>query len=361
MLKFSIFLCILIVSPRWCHCEIPFDKVKFDVFDTNSTNFEMNVYNSLQSTQSFFADEDVKTAIDVGATVLSLLPFIGKMYEVVKTASGLLGDQSDWKNEFAQAIAGETMRSIAENQIFWMQAQIQTIQKNIPLLDKAKQPSEQNRISNAQYIHNTLDTMINYLDHKTGVFRKFPLLSAPLVISISCVVATFIPIAHTIIPIEMNQFKLAYKTRGVLKAFRARTFMARANKFNTIYEHYAVMMEVLAKPYHLRGYNEPDQNVLHCNIGCDMPASRHNAECLLDDFAIMKYNYGLFVAPRIRNRCIKEYTGLVRHRVEQMFPVDIFDQLSGPTSHPGRAPTGKIQNLLFQFTTLQKDKYNKLQ
>lgn len=346
----------MIVFPRWIQSEMPINKVKFEIFDSHPTNFEMKVFNSLQSTQNFFAEDDVRKYVDIGATVLKFIPFIGEMDEVLQTVTGLLEDESDWKADFSKVIAGEALRSIADNQIFWMQSQIKTIRKNIPLLDKKKQPNRQNRMANAQYIHNSLDTMVNYLGNKIGVFRKFPLVTAPLVISLSLLIATFLPIANATIPIETEHLQLACKTRNILKKYRSRAFIARANKLNAIYDHYDVMLEVFAKPYSSRGYNEADQDVLHCNTGCSLPEPKQNFHCLLDAFATIKYNYGgVSSEASVRNRCIKEYTAVVRHRVEQMFPVNIFNKLCGVSQREEkskRKPTGKIHNS-FNFKSIK--------
>lgn len=354
MLKFKAFLCALF-SLRCGPPNISVDKVKFEIFDTHSSNFEQKIFNSLQSTQNFFADDDVKQMIEVGATALKFVPFIGQMDEVILTVTGLLEDESDWKGDFSKTISGETMRSIADNQIDWMQAQLKTIRKNIPLLDKQRQPNRQNRIANAQYIHNTFDTMINYLAEKRSVFKKFPLVTSPLIISLSLLIATFIPIANKIIPIERKQLQVACKTRDILEEYRRRTFIARTDKLNTIYDHYSVMLTELTKPYSPLGYNKNnDSDILHCYMGCDLPESEQNLHCLLDEFSEMKYSYKRAnpQSQSISNRCIREYTGLVRHRVEQMFPVDIFGKFCANTKTK-RKPTGKSpKSFFFKFYKL---------
>lgn len=329
-------LCILIAYPQWCQSQVPFYNVKFELFDKRTTNFEHTIYNSLQSTQNFFARDDVKKAIEIETTIVQFIPFVSEINSIIHTVIGLLDEESDWKKDFSKAIASETMRLVADNQIHWMQSQIKTIRKNIHLLDENKQPNLQSRMANAQFIHNSLDTMVNYLGNKVSVFRKFPLVTSPLVISLSLLIATFIPIAKSIIPIETEELQLACKTQDLLEKYRSRAVMARADKVNTIYDHYDAMMKELSKPYNSRGYNQLAHNTLHCSMGCHTPDSHKNSHCIVDEFSKMKYNYG-------NTKCINEYTALIRHRMEEMFPVEIFTKLCG-NGNRERRTTGKIHN-----------------
>lgn len=358
MITFRVFLCFVLVF-KFGWADVPFDDVKFEIFENRKTDFETNILNSLQIAKNFFGSGAGKAVFNAGAKAINFIPFIKALSSLLPKLGDLLAEQSDWRPVFARAITEETNHAITHNQLVWLESTMQTIEQNIPLLDEQKQPDIENRKSNALFIQNNINTMMNYFDQRSGLFKKYPLVTAPLLVSLVSIIAVFTPLANTLIPIEAKHLQLTCKAHDVLLAYRSRAVFARTQKLNLEYLYNKFVMDALKQPYNEYGYNQTNPGILQCDSGCEKPypetycksvcrqyrderncmraqCNRYELDqhsyCVTDAFGSNKYNHKDIIDGKDPTAvpafpCVSDYVGLVRHRVENIFPVALLDKL----------------------------------
>lgn len=341
MVSFNILFCILTFLVTSCWAEVPYDDVKFNIFDKNPRNFEERVFQSMEIVRNFFAREEVQAAVSAGASVLSLIPYVGSIGEVLQMIQSTLAEQSDWRDEFTRTIVDETKREITESEIRWMEATIKTIQDKFILLSEENKDME-NRKTVASIIHSDLDKMINFFSLRTSLLKKYPLTGTPPLLQLASIVALFSPVAHTLIPLESKNPQISCKMLDVLVDYRPRTVHERLEKLHsesTLFRN--ALARVRSKPYNANGYNK--SNVMECHSkGCKKPYFSAVAVCLKDDFG----DDELYLENYMNPQCWEDYASYVRHRVEEMFPVHAMELVC--IDRKSRAPTGK-PNLFFFF------------
>lgn len=358
MINFRALLCfVLMFNLGWA--DVLFEDIEMEIFDNRKTDFETNVLNSLKITKNFFASSAGKCALTAGSKVCNCIPYAKLLGGLLPKLGDLLAEQSDWKKAFIQALSEETNSAITLNQIVWIESTLNTIHEMIPLLNERKQTDIQNRKSNAQFILYQLNTMMNYFDHRAGLFKKYPLITAPLLISLIQVIALFSPLANALIPIEAKHLQLTCKARDVLIAYRARSVYTRTKQLNLEFLYNKYVMDALKQPYNEYGYNQSNPGTLHCDSGCEKPypptycnsvcrqfrgeincqrAQCNNYEldrhsyCVVDAFGTNKYHHDDIInikSPTSEQSfpCVSDYVGLVRHRVEDIFPVALLNKM----------------------------------
>lgn len=332
-----------ILSFAFVQAAIPNSDVKFKIFDDQSRDFESNVRDSLETTKNFFAQEEVANIVDTGSVIVGYVPYVGQLSGLMPVLRDTLAEESDWKETFTKAIAHETKREIAESNIRWMEATMKTIQDKIPLLGDDN-PDRENRKTIASYMHSELDKMINFFGHTESLFRKYPLDGSPPLIQLALLVAIFSPIARTLIPLESKNPQISCKIRDQLLDYRPRTVNARLEKLSTKISIRTVIDKTLAKTFNENGYNETSPGEIRCERGgCSKPYFSPFASCLKDSFADDEY----YVENYEVTTCIEDYSSLVRHRVEQMFPVQLLEDVC--IEPKSREPTGQCIQLFSKF------------
>lgn len=358
MIIFRALLCFVLVF-KLVSADVPFDDVKLEIFENRKTDFETNILNSLKIAKNFFGSGAGKAVFNAGAKAINFIPFIKVLSALLPKLGNLLAENSDWRPVFAKAITEETNHAITHNQLVWLESTMQTIEQNIPLLDEQKQPDIENRKANALYIQNNINTMMNYFDQRSGLFKKYPLVTAPLLVSLASIIAVFTPLANSLIPIEAKHMQLTCKAHDVLLAYRSRAVFQRTKKLNLEYLYNQFVMDALKQPFNENGYNQTNPGILHCDSGCEKPYPvtycksvcrqyrnerncvrtqckhyelDHHSYCISDAFGSNKYNHNDIIDGRNPTSvssfpCVSDYVGLVRHRVENIFPVAILDKL----------------------------------
>lgn len=358
MKSFRALLCF-VLAVELVKADVLFEDMEVEVFDNRKTDFETNVLDSLKITKNFFAGSAGKAVFNAGAKAINLIPYAKTLSTLLPKLGDLLAEQSDWKVTFVKALAEETNRAITLGEIVWIESKLQTIHCLIELLNQRIEPDLANRKTNAQYLLNDVNTMMNFFDHRAGLFKKYPLITSPLLISLIQIIAVFTPIANTIIPVQSKHMQLACKARDVLMAYRARSVYARTKQLNLDYLYDKHVMDVLRRPFNEYGYNETNPGILHCESGCEKPfPTKHcdsvcrqfrdernckraqcnhyeldmHSYCVIDKFGTNRYSHDDIIdiknqKPDDKFPCVTDYVSLVRHRVEDMFPVALLDKM----------------------------------
>lgn len=318
------FICIVII----CHgsqAGILFDKVKMNIFDPKGGDFEHNVMESMKTTKSFFARDEVILAISAGVVAaIEFAPFVKNFLKLAPLFQSVIDDKSKWARDFTKAIANETKHSILESDIRWMAASTKTIQTEIKLLDKNN--TEDNRRTHATIIHTELDKMVNFFDLQDSLLRKFPLLGGPPLLQLASLVATFSPLAKTLIPYEAKNAPIECKMYDTLLVYRPLVVFARLHQLHTQDWIFPKLVKVMTLPYNKDGYNRTNSGLVDCERDCS--ANRPTAHdeyrgCLRDALSTVDYFISNYTSPH----CTEDYASLLRHRVEELFPVDLMKKL----------------------------------
>ncbi|XP_037037364.1 uncharacterized protein LOC119075076 [Bradysia coprophila] len=316
-----ILLCIvLLFVPSWA--SIPYEEIRYKLFDGTNHNIEAEILKSLQTTKNVFAIPEVKNAV-----LLSFLP--GLLFEVWVPIStiifvmvNLLAKESDWRDAFSRTIASELERGIALGHILAMKATMETINTKFDLLKENEDNPEELRRSIASFIHRECDIMLNLFAAPDSYVKKSPLLGAPLLIELAQLVTLFQPIAKALISREAKNPDLICKARNILADYRPRTINARLEKLHEnstkalvryINELSPKLSEVMSIAYNQYGYNKTTPATINCQNRCN------SNDCLRDDFGD-SYR----VPPW---SCAEDYALFLRHRIEEMFNIDLLDSL----------------------------------
>lgn len=328
--------CAIFISPIWA--KIPYDEVEASIFDSQPTDFELNVLSSTQITKDFFDRSDVSLAVATGVVALEYLPYVGELARLIPLMRGTLEDRSEWRSVFTKAIAQETMRTIAESEVRWIESEMQTIHEKFILVGQNNSDLT-NRKTIASIIHTDLDKMINFFELKTCLFRKHPLIGTPPLILLASLVAMFSPIARTLIPLEAKNPQISCKMHEALLDYRSIIVNARLQQLHTEKSIFTSLLEVMSLPFNPNGYNKTEPAVIDCEKGCKSNRTYPHELCLKDNFGQGEYD--------VKNNgsltCVQDYAALIRHRVEKLFPIELMDNLC--VDRYPKEITGELENL----------------
>lgn len=349
MTSLKIALCIATCFVYSCWATVPYDDVKFNIFDKNPRDFETRVFESMQIIKNFYARKEVEAAANGVASAINLIPVIGSIGKVIPLIRSTLAEQSDWRASFTRTIVDETKREIAESEIRWMDATMETIQEKFNLLNEDN-PDMENRKTVASIIHSDIDKMINFFALRTSLLKKYPLTGTPALLELASLVALFSPVARTLIPLESKNPQISCKMHDVLVDYRPRTVYARLDKLHattTLFRD--ELAGVRSKAYNPNGYNQT--NMMDCHSkGCKKTYFAASGGCLTDDFGEDE----LFTLNYMDMKCWTDYASYVRHRVEDVFPVHALE--AACVDRKSRAPTGESN--IFPFFSFFRHYFN---
>lgn len=329
----QIFICLVTIFGL-SSAELLSNEINVNIFDSRPRDFERHVLESSKILKSFINRDDVSLAITAGTALISFSPFyIAKFHKLVPLVRQILADRSDWRDAFTKAIADETMRGVVESEVRWMEATMETIQSKIKLLGD-ENPSYGSRRNIASNMHSELDRMINFFDLKSSLFRKYPLIGAPPLIQLASLVAIFEPIAKALIPLEAMNPQISCKMHDILTDYLPRTINSRLHQLHANASIFRSVVKAMSLPYQTHGYGF----VIKCDKGCQPDVSF--SFCLRDNFNTDE----LFATDPV---CIIDYAALVRHRVEELFPIDVLKNQC--TDRKPQVPTGDFFLSQFSF------------
>lgn len=213
-----------------------------------------------------------------------------------------------------------------------MEATMKTVQSKIKLLGD-ENTDEENRKTITSIIHTELNRMINIFSLKSSLLRKYPLIGTPPLLQLAALVAIFSPISHELIPLEAMTPQISCKMLDVLHDYRPRVVMARLHKLHGKVSAMAALVgqnirraswiNVMSFEFNRYGYNLTNPPFIDCNWGCDSNGMSLTDACVIDRFGAEIYsgrNVGTYT-------CLEGYAALLRHRVEEFFPIEILNNL----------------------------------
>lgn len=159
--------------------------------------------------------------------------------------------------------------------------------------------------------------------------------AAPL-IQLALLVSVFTPFAGMLIPMESKNPQLSCKMLDVLLDYRPRAVYARLQQLHSETSIFKPIANVMSKPFNRYGYNETDPATINCERGCELDETFSETRiCLNDTFS----SGSSFLIENNETTCVSDYAGLIRHRVENLFPIDL---LNGECDRTPKKPTGNF-------------------
>lgn len=323
MLAFSrALICSAFITFGVCSANISFDQLKLNIFDDNRTHLvESLVPISLESTEKFFANRNIANLIasTQTSTLDSVTPFFAKLGGLSLALRNIVAKEGDWIQSFARAIANDGRDGLALYDIHWMQAAIDLFEKEVIDLYDSNADHDVSRKRIASFMHSDLDKMINLFAHQYSIFKKFPLIGAPILIELSLLIAIFSPIAKILVPLQVRNPQIACKTLHTLLDYRPRTVSARLEK---VHSNSTLFVSTLAAvrqlSYNPNGYSKAAS--LQCQSVDESRPFRPSNNSLWDDF-------GYYIPYHYDQSCFSDYASYVRHKVEELFPIRLLEKV----------------------------------
>lgn len=341
MRVFFVLVYIAAIALNLSWAQISYDNVKANSFTAqNGMTIESNIAESLKTTKNVFASNIFKSIVNAGITItkigrntvtagLKIAPIVNQLMKVTRALTQILASETEWQGTFEHEMDKKIRELIASERVNSMKSTMGTVTSFIETL-KDSSIEDPETISVNVLLLSTFDSLLNQFDQYNSLLKRFALVGAPILIQLSLMVAIFEPIAKTIIPNKINQFKLSCKARDLLFDYRPFVLSNRLEKLNTNLEF---MVSVKNAPYNSNGYNQT--NMLFCEEGC--PENREkNGLCLTDKFGEKKYSVN---SKTELTNCRIGYGQHIRHLLEKTFP---FEELSRICEEQAKKPSGKI-------------------
>lgn len=325
MFAFQILLCTVFIFGT-SFAVISYDRVNFKLFDVHYSKFEANVIESIKKTKQFFGDSDVANIIQTGDLVENFTPYIKQLTDLMLTFENMMREiEPNLKDIFGEAHLIESDGIDFCKDVGLISDRIASHRSKI---------QQYNTIGENEGQRGIIVNLYSYLLELTncfrnGPFKNKPLIGSPLLIELALIVSVFHPIRLTVMP--YGTFNNPCQIQDVIIDYRSRTVDARLDQLNielsnTIPAHHIILpYEQLAnirlKPYNANGYT--NSIFLNCERGCMPIDSDSKAECIKDNFSSSQY----FASNYEQSECLKDYASLIRQRVEQMFPIQILNNI----------------------------------
>lgn len=274
------------------------------------------IFESLQTTKNFFADETTKLALQsltIGAQFIPV-PFLGTLVGLMSNFAGILEQETKWKTQFAKEISDQTDKKFASYNVDTMDTFLITDRQLIKSLNKTIQGGNYDKIkgemiSTADNIHKDFLNMINGFTKPNSKFKHHPLIGSSILIALSLMVSVFEPIAIPFIA-KASNLKLSCMIRDGMIDYLPFMVEDRLAKLNT---NFIELTKVRNKPYNQNGYDE--LSYLDCtNETC-------RATCIKDEYSAKDLQRNVK-----ESNCEINYALHLRHLVEKMFPIKLLQE-----------------------------------
>lgn len=237
--------------------------------------------------------------VDFAADMLEIAPpSLNVFGKILKNSVKLFDEESQLMNELAKAIVKVAEQSPIVANMNVIKAKLETALESTNELKEYITPTDtsenkrnrrrnhytkeqteeklnenSNIISRINIIKSSLSDMLNLFSNKG--FKKYPLVTAPLLIEVATLVVVFERMKKEIIEniesLGLNiDDKISCTAHDLLLAYRERAVYARTEKLTTKYVECNFVAETLLKPYNPQGYSG-NNDILHCKVGCEEP------------------------------------------------------------------------------------------
>lgn len=329
---------------------IPYNDIEFELLDGFPNTVDSQVQQLVQTTKNFYLRNDIDCVTEGGITkVINYGPYLRQIISILPIVQGAIGNEYEWKRTLHKAIPDAGRRTIIENDIRSMEGSLRNIAYYIGSLEPNKNLSMNSKAAILQNIHDSLDAMVNKFSYRQSIFRKYPLIAMPIVLSLASLISLIIPVETAILPEMDKRTLISCKLYETLINYRPLAVESRLLKLDIIDSMGAVIHKrnpinnVLAKPYNEYGYNHSRDASISCRRECRATDGEHIYVCLRDSLSGTEYDCNKRFE---MYSCLFSYMEFVRHRVERSFTDPIKLLLKGcgieTRNRPRFTKTGNI-------------------
>lgn len=377
-----VFWFALIFQCSWAEINQPLSDVKFEIFENDFPDMRETVLKVMDGRTTPGKDLIV-AAPDIAKTVYDTLPpTLHALGKIAKNCVTMFDKETKWKNAL-KVVAESITQSGVGNIMTLIKSNLKTVEdetdelKNLVNQSKNRKRKNEGSVSNeineqaniissAKYIRNSLSEILNLFTEVN--FKKYPLVTAPLLIEVALMLAIFVKKVSRdrgiiSIPLDRNN-QLACQAFDLLAIYRERAVESRAEKLSLKYLQWGLVADILAKRYNPNGYQDDNSGILHCESGCGQPYRTFSfcesicesgtllnvfnikgsptscvdfcehlgfekySNCIEDGLGPNVYHHSVETKENKRRYvCMNDYVGLVRQRVEEQFPVKLLGSL----------------------------------
>ncbi|XP_031630421.1 uncharacterized protein LOC116345309 [Contarinia nasturtii] len=299
---------------------IPYKGINFVLTEDFPNILETRVNQSLQTTKSFFERKEVEVIGDT--RILKFVPYLAPMIAALPIAQDTIGSEYEWRRRLDRAIPDVKHRQQAEHDMRTIEMSMRTVARNIINLDPNKNFSSDSKITIVHDIHTGLCNIVSKFAQRHSIFRKYPLVGMPILLSLSSFVSLFVYMESAFVPDLARASLISCKLYKTLFEYRPITVEARLHKLEIAdsmgepIHNRQPINDVLAKSVD-ENYNQTlDNGSLRCRKGCRPFEGEYVYVCLRDPISRTEYDchmrhemYG----------CLFGYMEYVRYRVENAF------------------------------------------
>lgn len=211
MYPFRIFLCASIFFVAG-FAHIPSESVKFNIFYSGLRPFETTLSQHVNNYETKFKNgkDEAKLLVAIRNIVINILNML----------------DGDWKRKFLEASAGISNDTVGV---------VKKLVQDFYLKFSQFKQSKPERKTFGPMILQQLYNILQIFHAEDSYFRKYPLISSPLVIELALVAAIFDPISKGLgIESEVNKYRLPCLAYDLLFEYRAYAVDSRLDKLQVV-------------------------------------------------------------------------------------------------------------------------------
>lgn len=323
MFSFRTLFCVLIACGN-SFGDIPKHFVEFNIFDSQRHLFESNIIDAVNSTKEFYSIPSTERYTENGTWAGDYGPITKQLSKLASILRDTINGNDGWK---------EIFKNFDQNERFLNTLQLMT--SEVLVAEELLHHNITKIIKNID-LENKIDLEYVYIEKSYGTLSRIKdkIIGAPPFIELTLIKfiagLIFKPIGSTY-PCQMYDALLDWRLRAVDSRFDE---ISVELADNVTVRPYELLAKLKMKPYNPNGYI--NSSLLQCEIFCKPIEAGSKAFCVKDNFG----SYVYFGLDYTNPECLENYAGLVRQRVEELFPVQLLDSLC-KTSGETRTPTGK--------------------
>lgn len=332
---------------------IPYKGIDFVLTESFPKTLATRVNQSLAMTKQFFDRKEVEVTLEGDRRILKFVPYLTPMIATLPVLVDSIGNEYDWRRRFERAIPDVKHRHQAEQDMRSIEMSMRTVSRNIANLDPNKNFSSDSKLAIVHDIHTSLCDIITKFAQRHSIFRKYPLVGMPILLSMTSFVSLFVYMESAFVPDLARVSLISCKLYKTLFEYRPITVEARLHKLEIVdsmgeaIHNRQPINDVLSKSID-ENYNQTiDNGSIRCRKGCRPFEGEYVYVCLKDPISRTEYDchmrhemYG----------CLFGYMEYVRYRVENAFAdaiklvakTCIDEARNQPIQH---SPTGKFQSV----------------
>lgn len=347
MLTSRILLVVAIVAGAGAW--IPYENVNFVLLDGFSQHIHSQINESVHQTMAFFERRKTEASMINDQNRVSFKPYIKPISSTLPIIRTVLTAALDWHQFLSKLIPDTTQRNIVDKELNVMLQALNTIIDTTGVFESDKTMSIATKSALVHNIHDNLDIFVYKFSNRQSIFRKYPLIAMPMLLSLAPFVSLFVYAEGAIVPESDRGSLISCRLYKALYEYRSLAVESRLMKLDIVdsmgtpINKRQPINTVLAKVFNENGYNISSDPSISCRKGCHAFVGAYVYVCLRDPISRTEYDCHM---RHEMYACLFGYMEYTRFRIEHAFndPMKLVaktctDEARNQPLRP--APTGK--------------------